>query len=590
MRLVLRVLAVAAVISIGGCAQVTERPRTVGTAGTTGAGGVGGAASGNGGRGGSGIVTIVGMGGTVGTAGTVGAAGTAPKPHICGNGDLTPDEACDDGNTIDGDGCSGDCRTVGTGFSCSPPGKPCRRIARCGDGVVTTPEPCDDGNLKDGDGCSVACRVEIGWKCTGSPSVCSATVCGDGRVEGAEGCDDGNTVPFDGCGSRCLSEPDCTQGACKSRCGDGLVLGEACDDGNAVSGDGCSSSCTVEAGFMCDQDAGCEMLNGKCIVRADAIFRDFTGETTSEHPDFQGCDVLPVVPGAVNMRLDAQAKPVLSATRMAISCIASDASFAQWYRKDATNVEVVGIISLYDNGMGGFVNRYGPNGEPWIDADGKAYDGSPLFFPLDGKGKQAASYPMRESPASACVPGSYGDEPASYVSTPHNFHFTTEVTHWFKYDAAKPATLAFTGDDDVWVFLNGVLAVDIGGVHGPANGSVVVGPTTAAQFGLENGKVYPIKVFQAERRICGSTFKLTLTGFAAGRSGCRPLCGDGIVSLGEECDDGFNDGGYGECGRGCKLTEFCGDGIVQVGHEDCDDGNTIDGDGCPSSCRKLIID
>ncbi len=62
----------------------------------------------------------------------------------------------------------------------------------------------------------------------------------------------------------------------------------------------------------------------------------------------------------------------------------------------------------------------------------------------------------------------------------------------------------------------------------------------------------------------------------------------GIVSLGEECDDGQNDGGYGECDPGCKLGPHCGDGIVQE-EEDCDDGNRFDGDGCENSCRHIVV-
>jgi cysteine-rich repeat protein len=105
---------------------------------------------------------------------------------------------------------------------------------------------------------------------------------------------------------------------------------------------------------------------------------------------------------------------------------------------------------------------------------------------------------------------------------------------------------------------------------------------------LDDGAVYEIAVFHAERKKEASTFKLTLDGFATSRSECTPICGDGIVSLGEECDDGTNDGGYGECNAGCTLGAFCGDGIVQDG-EDCDDGNNIDGDGCGSACRKVIL-
>ena len=38
------------------------------------------------------------------------------KPRMCGNGERTSDEACDDGNTVGGDGCSADCKTVEPGF------------------------------------------------------------------------------------------------------------------------------------------------------------------------------------------------------------------------------------------------------------------------------------------------------------------------------------------------------------------------------------------------------------------------------------------------------------------------------------------
>jgi cysteine-rich repeat protein len=80
----------------------------------------------------------------------------------------------------------------------------------------------------------------------------------------------------------------------------------------------------------------------------------------------------------------------------------------------------------------------------------------------------------------------------------------------------------------------------------------------------------------------------TLRGFNTQRSECVPRCGDGIVTAGEECDDGVNDGGYEECAPGCTLGSGCGDGVVQAG-EDCDDGNRLDGDGCGSSCRNLIL-
>ncbi len=172
---------------------------------------------------------------------------------VCGDGVRGPDEACDDGNAVGDDGCAADCHSVDPGFSCTPAGAPCHRIARCGDGVVVLPELCDDGNTKAGDGCSDTCKIELGFKCSGSPSQCTPTTCGDNKVEGAESCDDGNALPFDGCSATCQSEPACTTGACTSKCGDGIVVHEECDDGNNVDGDGCSADCKIEPGFTCKQ-------------------------------------------------------------------------------------------------------------------------------------------------------------------------------------------------------------------------------------------------------------------------------------------------------------------------------------------------
>ena len=64
----------------------------------------------------------------------------------------------------------------------------------------------------------------------------------------------------------------------------------------------------------------------------------------------------------------------------------------------------------------------------------------------------------------------------------------------------------------------------------------------------------------------------------------NPGCGDGVVSDGEQCDDGNNVSGDG-CSNAC-IVEFCGDNIVQTGIvESCDDGNNINGDGCSAVCK-----
>jgi cysteine-rich repeat protein len=138
------------------------------------------------------------------------------------------------------------------------------------------------------------------------------------------------------------------------------------------------------------------------------------------------------------------------------------------------------------------------------------------------------------------------------------------------------------------VFVNARLAVDLGGVHTPENGSVTLDATTGPAFGLEDGRVYPIKIFHAERKAPGSSFRLTLTGFSTGRSDCSTNCGDGVVVVGEECDDGpSNIGGYNQCTPDCTLGPRCGDAIVQP-EEACDYGdgfNTGDYGGCGANCQ-----
>src|SRR6188768_1140667 len=67
-----------------------------------------------------------------------------PVPPGCGDGKLSEDEACDDGNRNDDDGCQANCLATQPGFSCSPPGKPCHELVICGDKIVGSSEQCDD--------------------------------------------------------------------------------------------------------------------------------------------------------------------------------------------------------------------------------------------------------------------------------------------------------------------------------------------------------------------------------------------------------------------------------------------------------------
>ncbi len=130
-----------------------------------------------------------------------------PEPELaCGDGQLSPIEACDDGNLQSGDGCATDCRCIEDGYLCLP-GSGCEYLGLCGDGLIADDEQCDDGNVESGDGCSATCLLEANHVCGSPGQACTATTrCGNGALERYEGCDDANTNSGDGCNANCRVE------------------------------------------------------------------------------------------------------------------------------------------------------------------------------------------------------------------------------------------------------------------------------------------------------------------------------------------------------------------------------------------------
>ena len=258
----------------GVCVHMTDAG-----AGGAGAAGVGGGA-GSGGAGGGGLTLVLdagpnGTGGLarpeagVGSGGFSGSGGTGGTtiPSICGDSIVEGNEACEDGNTTNGDGCSSDCR-VEAGYECPYVGRPCILRSLCGNGKVEPGEACDCGN--DSKNLPSGCASMNGL------------FYGDGK----------------GCSRTCSKEPICLDSAgktqaCTQTCGDGnLNAGEDCDDGNILDGDGCSHDCKLEDGFTCAtqtfQDVQtCQSGSGQCL-ELPVIYRDFQPEnvTSGGHPDF----------------------------------------------------------------------------------------------------------------------------------------------------------------------------------------------------------------------------------------------------------------------------------------------------------------
>jgi len=168
--------------------------------------------------------------------------------------------------------------------------------------------------------------------------------------------------------------------------------------------------------------------------------------------------------GIVAVALGADKKPVYAHTGATKTISGADA-FNQLYR-DVDGVNMAYKLNLY----------FAQNGSVYSFA-------SAAYFPVDGMGFDAGVDPGL---------GGFGAS--------NNFSFTTEIHTQFKYRGGESFT--FAGDDDVWVFIDNRLAIDLGGVHTPETGVVQLDT-----LGLTVGQTYAFDMFQAERHSEQSNFR-----------------------------------------------------------------------------------
>ncbi len=191
--------------------------------------------------------------------------------------------------------------------------------------------------------------------------------------------------------------------------------------------------------------------------------------------------------------LGSDGKPVYASASGTTLTTHGQASFNQWYNDvSGTNINVTVPLPLtfdsstgtysYDSAVSGILYN---NGQP---------AGTLGFFPIDDGTPYATAF-GDQIPTNAEPP---------YSGASHNYSFTVEIDTIFTYNGGE--TFTFTGDDDVFVYINKKRVINLGGIHGPESAMVAVD-----SLGLTVGSSYPLNFFSAERHVTGSNIRFATT-------------------------------------------------------------------------------
>jgi fibro-slime domain-containing protein len=241
--------------------------------------------------------------------------------------------------------------------------------------------------------------------------------------------------------------------------GDSVFDENTGESGSEGSGNSGSAGLFGAGGSTSSSGSGASNNSGFCGSTFTGTVRDFQ----ESHPDFEF--IIEVDPGIVLPDLGSDGKPVY-AGQDGNPTTNGQAAFDQWFRDvDGVNQAQALPITLIEGAGGVFT-----------------YD-NPAFFPIDG--------------------AAFGNE-----GHPHNYHFTYELRTQFLYEGGE--IFSFTGDDDLFTYINGKLVIDLGGVHGAMSQQVDL-DSAAATLGITPGNVYSLDFFFAERHTSESNFRIDTT-------------------------------------------------------------------------------
>lgn len=209
-------------------------------------------------------------------------------------------------------------------------------------------------------------------------------------------------------------------------------------------------------------DGGCNPSPDGNKITLTGTIRDFKYSNNPDgggHPDFglQPGWGYNVVTGLVQDTLPADGTPDLNpaSNHWARAAITDAASFKQWYTDNTYNMSMPYSMTFTEKS---------PGSEIYVFTDS-------TFFPIDGL--------------------LFGNENLS-----HNYHFTLQLHTDFTYTQMQGRTLEFFSDDDLWVFIDGKLVVDLGGVH---DASQSWRQLKFDKLGLSEAGTHTFDLFYAER-------------------------------------------------------------------------------------------